>query len=168
MTELVRRTGPTYYQRRAYCRRPDAHAPATACCLKNIVHLPPVSSITTATIIKAAWAYVLAQVSGSSDVVFGHTISGRNAVVDGVAGIDRSLSQSGAGACALPEQHPGWTAQDLLLAGSGSAASQHAPRGARFPRDCPSLHGLARMDLLFHDRATPECRSQQELATWQA
>ena len=42
--------------------------------------------ITFATIIKSAWAYVLSQISGSSDVVFGHTIAGRNAGGDDVVG----------------------------------------------------------------------------------
>ena len=42
--------------------------------------------ITFATVIKSAWAYVLSQISGSSDVVFGHTIAGRNAGGDDVVG----------------------------------------------------------------------------------
>ena len=42
--------------------------------------------ITFATVIKSAWAYVLSQVSGSLDVVFGHTIAGRNAGGDDVVG----------------------------------------------------------------------------------
>ncbi len=77
MTEVVRRQGPNYHG--------HATGAATAC-LKKTVHLPPVDSghITTATVVKAAWAYVLAQVSSKDDVVFGHTISGRNAEVDGI------------------------------------------------------------------------------------
>jgi aryl carrier-like protein len=77
MTELVRRDGPNY--------RRDASSSPTAS-LRKTVHLPPVESghITTATVVKAAWAYVLAQVSARADVVFGHTISGRNAAVEGV------------------------------------------------------------------------------------
>ncbi|MCJ1392592.1 hypothetical protein MMC18_005462 [Xylographa bjoerkii] len=42
--------------------------------------------ITFATVIKSAWAYVLSQISGSLDVVFGHTIAGRNAGGDDVVG----------------------------------------------------------------------------------
>lgn len=40
--------------------------------------------ITAATVIKAAWALVLAQMSGTSDVVYGHMVSGRNLPLDGV------------------------------------------------------------------------------------
>jgi non-ribosomal peptide synthase protein (TIGR01720 family) len=43
-------------------------------------------NITTASIVKAAWSMVLAQVTGKSDVVFGHIISGRN--IAGVPGIE--------------------------------------------------------------------------------
>ncbi|KAK3903068.1 hypothetical protein C8A05DRAFT_43642 [Staphylotrichum tortipilum] len=77
MTEVVRRQGPNYHS--------HTTGAATAC-LKKTVHLPPVESghITTATVVKAAWAYVLAQVSAKDDVVFGHTISGRNAEVEGI------------------------------------------------------------------------------------
>ncbi|KAF3928185.1 hypothetical protein AA313_de0206009 [Arthrobotrys entomopaga] len=39
---------------------------------------------TTATLIRAAWAFVVSQYTESSDVVFGMTMSGRNAPVDGV------------------------------------------------------------------------------------
>jgi len=77
MTEVVRRQGPNYHS--------HATGAATAC-LKKTVQLPPVESgrITTATVVKAAWAYVLAQVSAKDDIVFGHTISGRNAEVEGI------------------------------------------------------------------------------------
>ncbi|KAK3360589.1 non-ribosomal peptide synthetase [Lasiosphaeria hispida] len=75
MTEIVRRTKPNYHK----------SCSGASTCLKKNVQLPPVSStITTATVVKAAWAYVLAQISTSPDVVFGHTISGRNADIDGV------------------------------------------------------------------------------------
>ncbi|KAI9150478.1 Nonribosomal peptide synthase atnA [Paramyrothecium foliicola] len=43
-------------------------------------------NITTATVVKAAWSMVLAQMTGQSDVVFGHIISGRN--VARVSGIE--------------------------------------------------------------------------------
>ncbi|ETR98315.1 hypothetical protein M419DRAFT_38585 [Trichoderma reesei RUT C-30] len=42
------------------------------------------ASITTATIIRAAWALVLAQYCGSDDVCFGMTLSGRQAPVPGL------------------------------------------------------------------------------------
>lgn len=49
--------------------------------------------ITTSTIISCAWAHVLAQYTGKSDVVFGDTISGRNVV-------DPSISSTVVGCCA--------------------------------------------------------------------
>lgn len=39
---------------------------------------PQEHGMTFATVLKAAWALVLAQISGESDVVFGHLVSGRN------------------------------------------------------------------------------------------
>lgn len=42
-------------------------------------------SFTFATILKAAWAMVLADLSSSTDIVFGHLVSGRNMSVDGLA-----------------------------------------------------------------------------------
>ncbi|OCL14025.1 nonribosomal peptide synthase [Glonium stellatum] len=102
MTEVVHRNGPNY--RRS--------AGATTC-LKQKVHLPHIlhGNITTASVVKAAWAYVLAQISAHSDVVFGHTISGRNAAVDGVENI--------IGPCLnlVPVRvqfEPFWVALDLL------------------------------------------------------
>ncbi|KAM0430348.1 hypothetical protein ACHAQK_010679 [Fusarium lateritium] len=49
--------------------------------------------ITTSTIISCAWAHVLAQYTGKSDVVFGDTISGRNVV-------DPSIGSTVVGCCA--------------------------------------------------------------------
>ncbi|KAF5676899.1 hypothetical protein FHETE_1961 [Fusarium heterosporum] len=49
--------------------------------------------ITTSTIISCAWAHVLAQFTGKSDVVFGDTISGRNVV-------DPSIGSTVVGCCA--------------------------------------------------------------------
>lgn len=77
MTEIIHHpNGPSYSSRKG----------TNPTYFKQTVRLPPVESghITTATVIKAAWAYTLAQISASDDVVFGHTISGRNAAVDGV------------------------------------------------------------------------------------
>ncbi|OCK74419.1 acetyl-CoA synthetase-like protein [Lepidopterella palustris CBS 459.81] len=44
--------------------------------------------ITAATTIKAAWAVVLAEMSGTTDIVFGSTIAGRNSPFPGVESID--------------------------------------------------------------------------------
>ncbi|KAL1959114.1 hypothetical protein VTO42DRAFT_2901 [Malbranchea cinnamomea] len=102
MTEIVRRNGPNY--RRS--------AGATTI-LKQTIILPSIAhgNITTATVIKAAWAFVLAQLSAKSDVVFGHTISGRNATVPNV--------ETTVGPCLnmIPVRvqfAEGWTALDLL------------------------------------------------------
>jgi aryl carrier-like protein len=102
MTEIVRRSGPNY--------RRSAGATMS---LKQNIHLPSVAhgNITTATVVKAAWALVLAQLSARSDVVFGHTISGRNAGIPGVENI--------IGPCLnlVPVRvqfEPHWTALDLL------------------------------------------------------
>lgn len=43
-----------------------------------------VHGFTFATVLKAAWALVLAELSSSTDVVFGHVISGRNMAIDGL------------------------------------------------------------------------------------
>ncbi|KAK2746937.1 NRPS [Myotisia sp. PD_48] len=102
MTEIVRREGPNY--------RRSAGATSQ---LKQSVLLPSIAhgNITTATIIKAAWAMVLAELSGNPDVVFGHTISGRNATVAGI--------ESTVGPCLniIPVRvqfGEFWTALDLL------------------------------------------------------
>ncbi|KAL1853058.1 putative NRPS-like protein biosynthetic cluster [Paecilomyces lecythidis] len=68
-------------------------------------------SITAATIIKSSWALTLARISAQPDVVFGHTISGRNVSVPGVETI--------VGPCLniVPVRVPfraGWTGLDLL------------------------------------------------------
>ncbi|KAL9614736.1 MAG: hypothetical protein Q9167_000805 [Letrouitia subvulpina] len=83
--------------------------------LKRTIKLPSLKSknITTATIIKAAWTLVLAQLSGKSDIVFGNLISGRNAPVEDV--------ESVVGPCVniIPvrlQLEPKWTALDLLRA----------------------------------------------------
>ena len=44
----------------------------------------PQSNITTSTIIRAAWSILVARLTGSSDTVFGATVTGRNAPVPGV------------------------------------------------------------------------------------
>lgn len=57
--------------------------------LKKTIKLPALNSknVTPATIFKAAWALTLAQMTGTSDIVFGNLISGRNAAVYGIEDI---------------------------------------------------------------------------------
>ncbi|RAL07335.1 acetyl-CoA synthetase-like protein [Aspergillus homomorphus CBS 101889] len=43
--------------------------------------------ITAATVIKAAWALVLAEMAATSDVVYGHMVSGRNLALDNVESV---------------------------------------------------------------------------------
>ncbi|KAI4152398.1 MAG: hypothetical protein L6R39_001827, partial [Caloplaca ligustica] len=78
MTEIVPRQAPKY----------DSPNLLTTT-LKQTIKLPTLTSrnITEATILKAAWALTLAQLSGSSDIVFGNLISGRNIPLDGVESI---------------------------------------------------------------------------------
>lgn len=78
MTDIVHREGPKYNR--------GVSAPTT---LKKVVHLASLAShnITPATVIKAAWSFVLAQLSGRSDTIFGHVISGRNAGIPGIENI---------------------------------------------------------------------------------
>ncbi|KAI4157992.1 MAG: hypothetical protein LQ342_007852 [Letrouitia transgressa] len=44
----------------------------------------PKSTITLPTVIRAAWGFLLAQYSSSTDIVFGMTLSGRNAPINGI------------------------------------------------------------------------------------
>lgn len=48
----------------------------------------PASNATVATVIRAAWALVAAQYTGSEDVVFGETLTGRNAPIVGAEEIE--------------------------------------------------------------------------------
>ncbi|KAL8732958.1 MAG: hypothetical protein Q9166_002356 [cf. Caloplaca sp. 2 TL-2023] len=102
MTEVVPRQQPKY-------ESPNLN---TTTLFQNI-RLPALTSrnITEATILKAAWALTLAQLSGQSDVVFGNLISGRNVAVEGVESI--------VGPCVniIPVRmklEPKWTALELL------------------------------------------------------
>jgi aryl carrier-like protein len=70
MTEIVSRQGPNY--RKSTGGTPQILRKTAR--VSSLAH----GNITTATVIKAAWALTLARITGSSDVVFGHTISGRN------------------------------------------------------------------------------------------
>ncbi|KAL2886573.1 Nonribosomal peptide synthetase 4 [Ceratocystis lukuohia] len=45
-------------------------------------------TITTATVVRGAWALIASRYSGSSDVVLGETLTGRNAHIDGVEDIE--------------------------------------------------------------------------------
>ncbi|KAL8946733.1 MAG: hypothetical protein Q9222_006910 [Ikaeria aurantiellina] len=102
MTDIVPRHQPRY----------DSPNLATTTLVQRI-HLPTLTSrnITEATILKAAWALTLAQLSGLSDIVFGNLISGRNVPLDGVESI--------VGPCLniIPVRitlNPKWTALELL------------------------------------------------------
>lgn len=78
-----------------------------------IVSLPK-NGITAATVMKSAWAVLLARLSGSSDVVFGHTIANRASAtlanVDAVVGPCLNLVPVRA------RLQPGQTVLDLLVA----------------------------------------------------
>jgi aryl carrier-like protein len=76
MTQIVHQKGPKH-------AKSTGAATAT---LKERIRLPPIAhgNITTATVIKSAWALALAKLTSTRDVVFGHTISGRNASFPGI------------------------------------------------------------------------------------
>ncbi len=102
MTEFVHREQPKY-----------SASDLKSAILKKTIKLPPLTTknITPATILKAAWTITLAQLSGSSDVVFGNLISGRNVAIEGVESI--------VGPCLniIPVRiklEAKWTALDLL------------------------------------------------------
>lgn len=102
MTHVVQREQPSY-----------GSSDLAMVTLKRDVKLNTLASknITDATIIKAAWTVVLAQLSGRSDIVFGNLISGRNADISGVESI--------VGPCLniIPVRiklEPKWTGLDLL------------------------------------------------------
>lgn len=102
MTEIIPRQTPNYNR-----------SSVTAVNLTKKVEISSVAhgSITTATVIKSSWALTLAKISAQPDVVFGHTISGRNVSVPGVETI--------VGPCLniVPVRVPfrnGWSGLDLL------------------------------------------------------
>ena len=78
MTSIVRRDQPSY-----------AASNQLTSILKKTIKLPPLASknITQATMLKAAWSLTLAQLMGSSDIVFGALISGRNVPINNVESI---------------------------------------------------------------------------------
>jgi hypothetical protein len=77
MTNVVARTGP-----------PLRGATDTVAHVNRTISYEPLEAhdITFATMLKAAWAMVLSQYSGSSDIVFGHTMSGRSSGAADVVG----------------------------------------------------------------------------------
>jgi len=102
MTEIVHRFGPNY----------ERSAGRTVT-LERKLTVRPLSRInlTTATIVKGAWAATLARIASKSDIVFGHVISGRNS---GVANVENIV-----GPClnTVPVRvvyRPEWTVRDLL------------------------------------------------------
>jgi hypothetical protein len=102
MTEIVNRFGPNY----------ERSAGRTVT-LERKLTVRPLSrlNITTATIVKGAWAATLARVASKSDIVFGHVISGRNS---GVANVENIV-----GPClnTVPVRvvyRPEWSVHDLL------------------------------------------------------
>ena len=78
MTNIIQRNRPNYNR-----------SEGSTTILKKTVVLKSLASvnITPATVVKAAWSLVLAQMSAQSDIVFGHVISGRNSDVRGVENI---------------------------------------------------------------------------------
>jgi aryl carrier-like protein len=73
MTEIIKQNKPAYIN-------------VVDTTLKNTIALPGMQShgITTASLILSAWAIVLSQLSGTSDVVFGCLTSGRHSTMPGV------------------------------------------------------------------------------------
>ena len=103
MTSVVQRDQPDYSS------SPDLKISV----MKKLIKLPSLTSknITPATVLKAAWALVLAQLLGKSDILFGNLISGRNVGVSQVESI--------VGPCLniIPVRvklESKWTALDLL------------------------------------------------------
>lgn len=80
MTEIVKHRSPNYNT-----------SDRETITLRNTIYVDlncfADSNITPASFIKAAWAFVLAKISATSDVVFGHVISGRNSNVAGISSI---------------------------------------------------------------------------------
>jgi aryl carrier-like protein len=75
MTQVVRRKGTSMFQNVGAFTE-----------IRRNIEIPPTAlgNVTVATVMQAAWAITLAKLSAQSDVVFGLTISGRNATVPGI------------------------------------------------------------------------------------
>lgn len=102
MTEIVNHFGPNY--QRSAGRTVTLERQMTTRMLSHI-------NITTATVVKAAWAATLARIAGKSDIIFGHLISGRNSEMKDIENI--------VGPClnTVPVRvvyRPEWTVLDLL------------------------------------------------------
>lgn len=102
MTRVVERDQPKY-----------SGSSTTSTVITQTIKLPALTAknVTTATILKAAWTLVLAQLSGRNDIVFGNVISGRNAAVESVEDIVAPTINI------VPVRikiEPNWTALDLL------------------------------------------------------
>ena len=102
MTNIISRSGPHY-------RRPSETT--TVVSRKLPLLSLPSEVLTFATVVKAAWSVVLAKLTGSSDVVFGQIVAGRNPDMDGI--------ESVVGCCLniLPVRvklHSDWKIIDLL------------------------------------------------------
>ena len=102
MTNVVHRERPSYNRSEGATK-----------VLRRAIPIRSLASIniTPATVVKAAWSLVLAQVTAKSDIVFGHIISGRNAAVQGI--------ESVVGPCLniVPvrvKYHSSWKVSDLL------------------------------------------------------
>ena len=78
MTEIVNRYGPNYQR-----------SGGLTVTLTQKLTVPTLShlNITAATVMKAAWASTLAQITSTSDIIFGHVISGRNSGVPNIENI---------------------------------------------------------------------------------
>lgn len=102
MTEIVNHFGPNY--KRSAGGTVTLERKLTAPSLSHI-------NITSATVVKAAWAVTLARITSNSDIVFGHVISGRNG---GIANVESIV-----GPCLniVPVRvvyRPEWSVIDLL------------------------------------------------------
>jgi len=102
MTEIVNGFGPNY-QRSAGCTTT----------IERKLNVRPLTrlNITTASVVKAAWAETLARIASKADIIFGHVISGRNSEVKNIENI--------VGPClnTVPVRvvyRPEWTVLDLL------------------------------------------------------
>ncbi|KAJ5637561.1 hypothetical protein N7490_007440 [Penicillium lividum] len=75
MTQVVQRKGTTMFQNVGAFTE-----------IRKTIEIPPTAlgNVTIATLMQASWALTLAKLSSQSDVVFGLTISGRNATVPGI------------------------------------------------------------------------------------
>ncbi|KAJ5098889.1 hypothetical protein N7532_005890 [Penicillium argentinense] len=75
MTQVVRRKGTSMFQNIGAFTE-----------IRKTIEVPPTAlgNVTVATVMQAAWALTLAKLSAQSDIVFGLTISGRNATVPGI------------------------------------------------------------------------------------